>query len=87
MSSNLQEAVKGDLTMSKRTGLPAQRNQSQSPVAHRGNKAGLPQKPCMQCGLPMTWRKRWARNWEAVRYCSERCRAEARRAGAAGGGS
>jgi hypothetical protein len=22
----------------------------------------------------MTWRKAWARNWEAVRYCSEACR-------------
>ncbi|WP_425481095.1 DUF2256 domain-containing protein [Ahniella affigens] len=22
----------------------------------------------------MTWRKAWAKNWEQVRYCSERCR-------------
>jgi hypothetical protein len=22
----------------------------------------------------MSWRKAWAKNWEAVRYCSEACR-------------
>jgi len=22
----------------------------------------------------MTWRKKWARNWEQVRYCSDACR-------------
>lgn len=22
----------------------------------------------------MTWRKAWARNWDAVRYCSDACR-------------
>ena len=48
-------------------------------VNHRGNKALLPQKPCAVCGLAMTWRKSWARNWESVRYCSDRCRSEARR--------
>ncbi|MCF5657515.1 DUF2256 domain-containing protein [Pseudomonas poae] len=28
----------------------------------------------LTCGLPFTWRKKWARCWEEVRYCSERCR-------------
>lgn len=42
--------------------------------SHRGNKAALPSKPCMRCGRPMSWRKAWAKNWEQVRYCSERCR-------------
>ena len=41
---------------------------------HRGNKAGLPSKPCVACGLPMTWRRSWAKNWEEVKYCSEACR-------------
>lgn len=40
----------------------------------RGNKRALPSKNCAACGLPMTWRKRWAKNWNEVRYCSERCR-------------
>jgi hypothetical protein len=37
-------------------------------------KGDLPQKTCAACGLPFTWRKKWARDWENVRYCSERCR-------------
>ena len=40
----------------------------------RGNKQGLPSKPCASCGRPMTWRKHWAKNWESVKYCSEPCR-------------
>jgi len=40
----------------------------------RGNKAALPSKPCAACGLPMTWRRRWASNWAEVKYCSEACR-------------
>ena len=45
----------------------------------KGNKAYLPSKPCQQCGRPMSWRKAWARCWDEVKYCSERCRAQARR--------
>ena len=40
----------------------------------RSAKAPLPTKLCVQCKLPMTWRKKWARNWDEVKYCSERCR-------------
>lgn len=43
-------------------------------------KADLPVKACAACGRPMVWRKAWARTWEAVRFCSDRCRAEAKRA-------
>ncbi len=45
----------------------------------KGNKAQLPSKPCQACGRPMSWRKAWARCWDEVKYCSERCRAQARR--------
>jgi len=31
-------------------------------------------KLCVSCGREITWRKKWAANWEKVRYCSERCR-------------
>jgi hypothetical protein len=31
-------------------------------------------KICERCGRNITWRKKWARNWDAVRYCGERCR-------------
>jgi hypothetical protein len=40
----------------------------------RGNKAALPSKPCMGCGLAMTWRRRWSKNWADVKYCSDACR-------------
>jgi len=38
------------------------------------DKAELPQKNCAACGRPFTWRKKWAKDWPRVRYCSERCR-------------
>ncbi|RKH65694.1 DUF2256 and DUF3253 domain-containing protein [Corallococcus llansteffanensis] len=33
-----------------------------------------PPKPCAVCGRAITWRKKWARDWESVRYCSDACR-------------
>ena len=41
-------------------------------MAH--SKPNLPAKICPVCQLPFSWRKKWARDWDAVRYCSERCR-------------
>ena len=38
-------------------------------------KTGLPQKPCAACGRPFAWRRKWARDWDQVRFCSDRCRA------------
>lgn len=40
----------------------------------KGNKAALPSKPCVACGLTMSWRRRWAKNWDEVKYCSDACR-------------
>jgi len=37
-------------------------------------KADLPTKICPVCKRPFAWRKKWARAWEQVRYCSEACR-------------
>ncbi|MCS6810021.1 MAG: DUF2256 domain-containing protein [Tepidimonas sp.] len=37
-------------------------------------KPHLPCKICPVCGRPFAWRRKWARVWEQVRYCSERCR-------------
>lgn len=42
-------------------------------------KSDLPVKICLQCERPFTWRKKWARCWHEVRYCSQRCKSEARR--------
>jgi hypothetical protein len=44
----------------------------------KGNKQALPSKPCAACGRPMSWRKRWARTWAQVLYCSDRCRQQGR---------
>lgn len=37
-------------------------------------KQHLPTKICSTCKKPFTWRKKWAKVWEEVKYCSERCR-------------
>ena len=31
-------------------------------------------KPCASCGRRITWRKKWARDWASIRYCSDACR-------------
>ena len=36
--------------------------------------AGLSSKICEVCGLPFNWRKKWQKNWDDVKYCSEKCR-------------
>ncbi|MEP0547890.1 MAG: DUF2256 domain-containing protein [Rhodothermales bacterium] len=41
-------------------------------MAHR--KPHLPTKVCPVCRRPFAWRKKWARDWDRVVYCSERCR-------------
>ncbi|MBM3718214.1 MAG: DUF2256 domain-containing protein [Actinobacteria bacterium] len=35
---------------------------------------------CAGCGRPFEWRRKWARVWDEVKWCSEKCR----RAGAPG---
>ncbi|HHQ4694842.1 DUF2256 domain-containing protein [Aeromonas veronii] len=37
-------------------------------------KPHLPEKICPVCLRPFSWRRKWARSWEEIRYCSERCR-------------
>ena len=37
-------------------------------------KQNLPEKTCQACGRPFAWRKKWARDWENVTYCSDACR-------------
>ncbi len=54
-----------------RTGNPP----TPTAAGFKGNKAALPSKPCVACGRPMSWRKRWAKNWDGVKFCSDACRA------------
>ena len=41
-------------------------------AAHRQSKT------CARCGRTITWRRKWARNWSEIRYCSDACRARRR---------
>ncbi|MGA0920210.1 MAG: DUF2256 domain-containing protein [Gemmatimonadaceae bacterium] len=43
-------------------------------MAKMRRKRDLPTKPCAVCGRPFTWRKKWEKVWEEVRYCSDACR-------------
>jgi len=43
-------------------------------MAKMRKKSDLPTKVCVTCCRPFVWRKAWARVWEEVLYCSDRCR-------------
>jgi hypothetical protein len=36
-------------------------------------KQHLPSKICIVCQRPFSWRKKWEKVWDAVKYCSKRC--------------
>jgi hypothetical protein len=42
-------------------------------------KSDLPQKICGACGRAFSWRRKWAKDWDQVKTCSERCKGEFRR--------
>jgi hypothetical protein len=42
-------------------------------IVHVPGRA-LPTKACAGCGRIITWRKRWERDWDEVRWCSTACR-------------
>ncbi|MBN9738911.1 DUF2256 and DUF3253 domain-containing protein [Pseudonocardia sp. P1] len=35
---------------------------------------GVAEKTCAVCGRRIEWRRKWARDWDQVRYCSAGCR-------------
>ncbi len=43
-------------------------------------KSDLPSKTCPVCGWPFVWRKKWVKDWAQVKYCSDRCRSDAKKA-------
>lgn len=45
-------------------------------MAHK--KLNLPTKTCAACQRPLAWRKKWARDWDNVKFCSDRCRSTGR---------
>lgn len=38
------------------------------------DRTDIPTKTCRTCGRRFVWRKKWARTWDHVVSCSERCR-------------
>jgi hypothetical protein len=46
-------------------------------MARQSRSAPKPEKVCLVCDRPFTWRKKWANCWDNVKYCSERCRRRA----------
>jgi hypothetical protein len=45
---------------------------------NRVSKSNLPEKICVVCGRPFTWRKKWERCWDEVTCCSKSCNAKRR---------
>ena len=45
-------------------------------VIDRGVRKAV--KTCAYCNRDFTWRKKWERNWDEVKYCSKRCRSSSR---------
>jgi len=46
-------------------------------MAHRASTAKdrVPEpKTCVSCGRTIEWRRKWERDWDDVRYCSDACR-------------
>ena len=37
-------------------------------------KQNLPTKICLVCNRPFSWRKKWEKEWDNVKYCSEKCK-------------
>jgi hypothetical protein len=37
-------------------------------------KGDLPSKICVVCEREFNWRKKWAKDWEEVKYCSNACK-------------
>ncbi|MGH1441669.1 MAG: DUF2256 domain-containing protein [Cellvibrionaceae bacterium] len=42
-------------------------------------KSELPEKICIVCQRPFTWRKKWQRDWDKVKYCSKRCSSKSKK--------
>ncbi|MEH6755162.1 MAG: DUF2256 domain-containing protein [Alphaproteobacteria bacterium] len=38
------------------------------------HKPNLPSKICAACARAFSWRRKWSRCWDEVKYCSDRCR-------------
>jgi hypothetical protein len=37
-------------------------------------KINLPSKICPSCNRSFSWRKKWGKVWDQVKYCSNKCK-------------
>ena len=37
-------------------------------------QSNIEDKNCLTCGRPFSWRKKWEKDWDNVRYCSRACK-------------
>jgi hypothetical protein len=44
------------------------------PTERRRDRDAKPVKTCPVCQRPFEWRRKWARCWDEVKYCSDACR-------------
>ena len=45
-------------------------------VPKRDTETPKKQKICKTCGRTFEWRKKWEKDWDVVKYCSDRCRGQ-----------
>jgi len=46
---------------------------------HQIKKIDLPTKICIVCQRPFSWRKKWEKDWDEVKYCSNKCKKNKRK--------
>lgn len=44
------------------------------PMVKKARKENLPMRICAVCERPYTWRRKWEKVWDEVKYCSDKCR-------------
>jgi hypothetical protein len=45
----------------------------------KGFKQNLASKDCLECGRPFQYRKKWKNCWDNVKYCSQKCKNQAKK--------
>lgn len=49
-------------------------NSKSNCLMRKVKKENLPTKICPVCNRPFSWRKKWEKVWDEVKYCSDKCR-------------
>eukprot|EP01083_Nonionella_stella_P051882 137776_1 len=68
----------------KRGGNKSKSKEKGSNKGKKVSKANLPEKICVVCERPFTWRKKWERSWDEVTCCSKSCNSKRRSNGFVG---